>query len=1426
MPDAGPNQGYAGLVVSPVALAAGANIVTSSHFGNAGNVDISILSGPQGLFGTQPSDPSADMGSAHDLPMNFIENSLFGNGGNFVASVGGQVSTSWAVSANGQNGGTIFVRGGGYTTLNGNFTADGTLSSGGNVLMSAYSNLTVNGYIQAQGGSVSGLQGPGGNIVLESLKNAVVVAGNANGVALDASGTAGGGAVTVMAANGINIGGQVNVSSIADDGNASGGRVTMVSFLPFNDIRFLLPAGSTAIAANGIGAGGSVSIVSGANVDLGGLDVNVAGTGGQGVGGAVFISAGSTNTLSLPAVNAGGAAGAGAVTVLSNGGIDGSGLGSGAGVLSLSAFAGSRSNVFSSTAASGSLNYTLVAQPGSAPYLQDSNGNQYLLPAGVISTSTTGNSLSMGNLQVSGSGAVPLVVMGDLSAGRVAGSGSGVVSLVSSGNMSLSGSLTNVSGTTGTAGGVAALAAGALSIGGFVSTSATAGSSGAVQLLGSSVAVSGANAAGSSLDASNSTGTSNGGNIMAAAVSGDLVLGAWSNPTSVTGGNVTSYSTGSINTVPNTAGNVFLFGFGNVAAGSVLAGGVANASGGMVTIAAGDASTLGSLSNRSTTATTVAGLTAFANDTGLGQSSGLNVLGDVSFLSGSVVLTDGSNDFSVNSVNLVHTPTFAAYALPAQIVTTNLLGPAGQIHIVAPAVLGVDVYTLDSSSPTGNGGSIVITNPLGSLTFHNDVNTSGFGPVGFAGNITLGALGDITGHNLTSSASGGAMAGNVGIDTLGGVSFNAIDTSSTGPNASGGNILINARGDIGIQSLNASASSLAVGGLMSIYSAYGAVSLGSITDFGSNTNYTGGYVNVFARNDLTITGPVDVRGLANANAGNVNLLSYVDLSGNTAGAHGSGGFLTAEAIVGSVNLAGNVNVEGAGAGNHAGSIMLNAWGSLNLGSSNLIASATGTEGGHVALQAVTGALTDSGTVDVSAAGGQGGTVLMVVSGAGAINAGNIAAYGSGTGNSGGKVLLFAPSNSIAVGNIDASGVAGASGGLVDITGKASVSFGAAATPLAYTLNGSSYSTTGINVSGDAGGGRLVVGSAGLVSSATGITGTSAGGTGADILVTSGGSSLNGGAPVSISLGDINVSGQTGGTVQVYSLDLSGGSINLGSIVGQAAGTQGVGAAVAVAGLGAVNIAGNILVDNTNAAAGAQAAGGAVFVSSASTINLGQGTNFTVGNVNASAASPGSESGQIILVATGAINQSGANTVANSGLGFYSNYTAGPGALTAGGTITVTPAQLQNYNPAGFATVNTPSPTMSSNSTITVDDGGNARAIVPILSRSGMTVGGEIVAAAGSGQQAGSITLVSLDNMSLSGSVLSNGAISGGAVRLISVLGNVNTNYGNGLGGSTIDVSGSNYGGSINIAAPLASVTTGILTSNGGLEGGTINLVAA
>src|SRR5207237_712436 len=156
---------------------------------------LSIQDGPQGYFNT----------SSGGAGFSIESNSVFGNGGNFFASVGGNVNTDWSVQSNGQNGGTVFIRGGGNTLVNGNIQANGIYADGGNVLLSTYGNLTLNGSVQAQGGP----GGAGGIITLQSLKAAVTVTNGYSyaGVSLDASGLTAAGTVHVLASKGINISG-------------------------------------------------------------------------------------------------------------------------------------------------------------------------------------------------------------------------------------------------------------------------------------------------------------------------------------------------------------------------------------------------------------------------------------------------------------------------------------------------------------------------------------------------------------------------------------------------------------------------------------------------------------------------------------------------------------------------------------------------------------------------------------------------------------------------------------------------------------------------------------------------------------------------------------------------------------------------------------------------------------------------------------------------------------------------------------------------------------------------------------------------------------------------------------------------------------------------------------------------------------------
>src|SRR5207237_7752572 len=104
-----------------------------------------------------------------------------------------------------------------------------------------------------------------------------------------------------------------------------------------------------------------------------------------------------------------------------------------------------------------------------------------------------------------------------------------------------------------------------------------------------------------------------------------------------------------------------------------------------------------------------------------------------------------------------------------------------------------------------------------------------------------------------------------------------------------------------------------------------------------------------------------------------------------------------------------------------------------------------------------------------------------------------------------------------------SGGQGASGGLVDIMGRSSVLFGSSVA----TTSG----VTGISVSGDAAGGRLILASAGSIRSSsvlscTVVSAASLNGAGGDIMITSAGEDLA--SHVSIALGGIDISGQSGG----------------------------------------------------------------------------------------------------------------------------------------------------------------------------------------------------------------------------------------------------------------------------------------------------------
>jgi hypothetical protein len=153
---------------------------------------------------------------------------------------------------------------------------------------------------------------------------------------------------------------------------------------------------------------------------------------------------------------------------------------------------------------------------------------------------------------------------------------------------------------------------------------------------------------------------------------------------------------------------------------------------------------------------------------------------------------------------------------------------------------------------------------------------------------------------------------------------------------------------------------------------------------------------------------------------------------------------------------------------------------------------------------------------------------------------------------------------------------------------------------------------GISADGVGSGGSITLNAASGVVAVNGgslnLSASSSQGAGGSIVVMAGG---NDGFGTSIGLGSVNISGASGGTFMLISMDTAEAATEIGNITGTASGALDAAASVGIATLGALST-GTIDLRNIAQFTGSGASGGNLFMSSGTSI-----THDGVTNVNGS-----------------------------------------------------------------------------------------------------------------------------------------------------------------------------------------------------------------
>ncbi len=526
-------------------------------------------------------------------------------------------------------------------------------------------------------------------------------------------------------------------------------------------------------------------------------------------------------------------------------------------------------------------------------------------------------------------------------------------------------------------------------------------------------------------------------------------------------------------------------------------------------------------------------------------------------------------------------------------------------------------------------------------------------------------------------------------------------------------------------------------------------------------------------------------------SGSINLTNGASVATDSSSSTGNAGMMVMTSG-NALNISGSMLADAYGTGKYAGVINLTATNNIT-SSGNIYArglQATGSgyaTGGGISLTSTAGgiALNSGASLNTSSAGeSSGGIGLFAGGAAGIIVPTNILASGSGDSNYGGSVMIKASAGSVTVGSIDARGLNGAFSGAVMIGAAGSI------------LAGSSDSVQGISTQGTAGSTAIIIGAAqGIANNAGGflnLNASSSNGRAGSVYVAAGGN--NGTA--SLALGNINTTGITGGDVEIVSMDTSNMSATVGGISTNASGAQALSGSVGIAVRGALTVGGVINTTNTSVAASSPARSGSVFLSSATSIGYS--------SINAWNSLNGSASGTVILVSAGNGSSITPNPTANPSpppsflpanvtvaSGMSAVYTSVPTTATISGakTVTITTTALTNYNPNGYASINS--------STVTLDTGSDSRMIAPLMSLSTATNTDYAVLHSTS---ADSITVVARNGISMGNTLIASGTTSGGSVNFLSLTSDVTMN-----GTMWMVANGGNVGGNMSLLAPLGQI---------------------
>ncbi len=329
------------------------------------------------------------------------------------------------------------------------------------------------------------------------------------------------------------------------------------------------------------------------------------------------------------------------------------------------------------------------------------------------------------------------------------------------------------------------------------------------------------------------------------------------------------------------------------------------------------------------------------------------------------------------------------------------------------------------------------------------------------------------------------------------------------------------------------------------------------------------------------------------------------------------------------------------------------------------------------------------------------------------------------------------------------------------------------------------------------------------------------GTGGSLVVLTG----NSGNSTTLTIGQINTSGASGGLVQLVNSSIASQGVNVSdSIITDALGDNGSAGPVAIVSPGQITILGTISAQaNENSGFG-----GGVFISSGiTTTGAGEAINCSPCSINTSATGNNGTAGNIILLA-GASNNSVTSITYQTNDLMQSGHNPGqsliyaytPSAtLPATVTVTTDPSAI-NISPGGYQA-------WQSATSLTIDMGGNTQMLAPINIGATDSSGTSLYVSSGIHATSANLALVLTGGLTTSGAItvaarnvgiFTNGTISIGGDMTLSSSSNT----------TVADMSGTGISGPYNITVSSAGslqILGSINTSNNSGNGGTVTLTA-